>query len=74
MPTDHRESEATGDFYSNERQPNHQFELVITGAIKDVVYHTYFHTEEAVMRALVWLPPGSEWTVNRFTDAKGVES
>lgn len=59
------------DFYTNKQQPSHRFELVVTGALAGATYHSYFHTEEAVMRALVWLPPGSEWTVNRIIPAVG---
>lgn len=71
MSATHRESEAAGDFYTNKRQPSHRFELVATDVIKGALCHSYFHTEDAVMRALAFLPPGAEWTVNRIIPTVG---
>ena len=54
------------DFYTNERLPDHKFELLVDGMMPGTTVHSYFHTQEAVTLSLVNLPQGASWRIVEF--------
>lgn len=54
------------DHYMNTREPGHTCELIVEGAMKGAIVHSYFHTPMAALQTIAFLPANTEWRVVRL--------